>query len=156
MPVIRVARNFLAHVPGLVRHGSKPARELAAAPTLAEGLATHLRPYEHALAYPPHHAFLGSLDPDALRERERPWFLAREPAPRWQSHGELMPEAELYGLLRIMDAFELVGLDATFTREVRRALSDHPLLGKADLERLGDGHPESVIEERRSCGGRVI
>ncbi len=156
MPVVRIARNFLAHVPGLVQHGSKPARELATTPSLAERLATHLRPYEHALAYPPHQAFLGSLDPDTLRERQRPWFLASEPVPRWQPHGELMPEAELYGLLRIVDAFELVGLDATFTREVRRALSDHPLLGKADLERLGDGHPASVIEDRLSSPGVAL
>jgi len=82
MPVIRVARNFLAHVPGLVRHGSKPARELATTPGLAERLASHLRPYQHALAYPPNRAFLGSLDPDALRALERPWFPAREAAPR--------------------------------------------------------------------------
>ena len=67
-----------------------------------------------------------------------------------------MPEAELYGLLRIMDAFELVGLDATFTREVRRALSDHPLVGKADLERLGDGHPTSVIEDRLARPGVAL
>ena len=156
MPVVRIARNFLAHVPGLVPHGSKPARELATTPSLAERLTAHLRPYEHALAYPPHHAFLGSLEPDALLKRERPWFLAREPLPRWQPHGELMPEAELYGLLRIMDAFELVGLDATFTREVRRALSDHPLVGKADLERLGDGHPTSVIEDRLARPGVAL
>ena len=156
MPVVRVARNFLAHVPGLVRHGSKPARELMATPSLADRLAVHLRPYEHALAYPPHRAFLGSLDPDALRERERPWFLATETAPRRQPHGELMPETELYGLLRIMDAFELVGLDATFTREVRRALSEHPLLGKPDLERLGDGHPTSVIEDRLATPGVAL
>src|SRR5262245_29258275 len=115
MPVVRMARNFLAHAPGLVRHGSKPARALATTPGLAERWPAHLRSYERALAYPPHHAFLGSLDPDALRKRDRPWFLTTEPAVRRQPHGELMPEAELYGLLRIMDAFELVALDAAFT-----------------------------------------
>jgi glycine/sarcosine/betaine reductase complex component C subunit beta len=156
MPVVRVARNFLAHVPGLVRHGSKPTRELATTPSLAERLAAHLRLYEHALAYPPHHAFLGSLDPDALRAIERPWFLATGSAPRWQPHGELMPEPEFYGLLRIMDAFDLVELDATFTREVRLALTDHPLVGKADLERLGDGHPAHVLEERLASPGVAV
>lgn len=148
MPVMRMARNFMAHVPGLVPHGSKPARELATTPDLAAPLAAHLRPYEHALAYPPHRAFLGSLDPDLLREWERPWFRAREPAVRRQPHGELMPETEFYGLLRIVDAFDLVALDAAFTGEVRRALAEDPLVGKADLERLGDGHPRPVIEER--------
>jgi betaine reductase len=156
MPVIRIARNFLAHAPGLVRHGSKPARELVKMPGLVEWLPAHLRPYERALAYPPHHAFLGSLDPDALRERERPWFQATEPAARWQPHGELMPETELYGLLRVVDAFELVTLESAFTREVRRALSDHPLVGKADLERLGDGAPADVIEDRLASPGHAV
>ena len=155
-PVIPMARNLLAHAPGLVRHGSKPARELAATPELAERWPRHLRPYERALAYPPHHAFLGSLDPDALRERERPWFLATEPMPRRQPHGELLPEAELYGLLRIMDDFELVALDAGFTREARHALSAHPLVSPEDLERLGSGHPASAIEERLATPGLAV
>jgi hypothetical protein len=156
MPVIRIARNFLAHVPGLVRHGSKPARELATTPGLADRLASHLRPYAAALAYPPHHAFLGGLDPDALRGRARPWFRAEEPAPRWQPHGELMPEGELYGWLRIVDGFELVALDGAFTREVRQALAEHPLVEKADLDRLGDGHPASAIEERLASPGAAL
>jgi betaine reductase len=155
-PVIRMARSFLAHVPGLVGHGSKPARELAATPGLAERLGAHLRPYAHALAYPPHRAFLGSLDPDALRAMARPWFVARDPAPRWQPHGELMPEAELYGLLRITDAFDLVALEATFTGEVRRALAGHPLLAKADLDRLGDGQPAGAIEARLRTPGLAL
>jgi glycine/sarcosine/betaine reductase complex component C subunit beta len=147
-PVVRIARSFLAHTPGLVRHGSKPARELAAAPELAERLVAHLRPYEHALAYPPHQAFLGSLDPDALRGMARPWFAARDPGPRRQPHGELMPETELFGLLRVADAFDLVALEAGFAREARRALADHPLVPKADLDRLGDGEPASGLEAR--------
>jgi betaine reductase len=155
-PVIRIARGFLAHVPGLVRHGSKPTRELVATPGLAERLGAHLRPYAHALAYPPHRAFLGSLDPDELRAMARPWFLTRDPAPRWQPHGELMPEAELYGLLRITDAFDLVTLEAAFTGEVRRALADHPLLARTDLDRLGDGQPASAIDARLRTPGLAL
>jgi glycine/sarcosine/betaine reductase complex component C subunit beta len=147
-PVVRIARSFLAHTPGLVRHGSKPARELAASPALATRLVAHLRPYAHALAYPPHRAFLGSLAPDALRAIERPWFAARDAGPRWQPHGELMPETELYGLLRIVDAFDLVALEAAFARDVRSALAQHPLLAGADLDRLGEGQPASALEAR--------
>jgi betaine reductase len=153
LPVIRIARSFLAHAPGLVRHGSKPARELEAEPALAARLVAHLRPYEHALAYPPHRAFLGSLDPEALRGMARPWFAARDPGPRRQPHGELMPEMELYGLLRIVDAFDLVALEASFTREVRRALGEHPLLAKTDLDRLGGGEPASALEARLAGSG---
>ena len=65
----------LAHAPDLVRHGSKPARELdAARDGLLEQLTASLRTYEEALAYPPHQVVLGNLRPDALWEFERPWW----------------------------------------------------------------------------------
>src|SRR5262245_26181649 len=64
--VVRGARMLLAHAPGLVRHGSKPARELARDPCLLDRLSAGLRSYEAAAAYPPNRVFLGSLALDAL------------------------------------------------------------------------------------------
>ena len=37
-PVVRDVRFFLAHTPGLVRHGSKPSREIAKEPALWDTL----------------------------------------------------------------------------------------------------------------------
>ena len=51
--VVKSVRYFLAHAPGLVRHGSKPLREIARQPELWERMRGHLRSYEAALAYPP-------------------------------------------------------------------------------------------------------
>ncbi len=42
-PVIKAVRYFLAHTPGLVRHGSKPSRELAKSPGLLDEITGHLR-----------------------------------------------------------------------------------------------------------------
>jgi len=65
----------LAHAPDLVRHGSKPARELAAdRDGLLARISGALRSYDDALAYAPHQVFLGNLRPDALWEIERPWW----------------------------------------------------------------------------------
>ena len=47
-PVIRSVRFFLAHTPGLVPHGSKPARDALADPALRERIAAALRPYAAA------------------------------------------------------------------------------------------------------------
>jgi betaine reductase len=150
-PVIRGVRFFLAHTPGLVRYGSKPSRDIARDATIADTIATHLRSYEAAVAYPPNRAFLGHLHPDTLATMPQPWFANEAPGTRWGAHGEIMPEEEFYGVLKICDAFDLVHLEAGFVEEARAALATHPLLTVADLERLGTGFPEADIVTQ--CGG---
>ena len=152
-PVIRGVRFFLAHTPGLVRYGSKPSRDMARDATIAMAIGTHLRSYEAAVAYPPNRAFLGHIHPDALTSIPKPWFTSDGPGARWGAHGELMPEEEFYGLLKISDVFELVRLEVGFVEEVRTALAAHPLLTAADLERLGVGVPEADIVAQ--CGGTM-
>lgn len=152
-PVIRGVRFFLAHTPGLVRYGSKPSRDLARDAALAEELRSHLRSYEAAAAYPPNRAFLGHMHPDALAAIPQPWFASEAPGTRWGAHGEIMPEEEFYGLLKICDAFDLVHLEAGFVEEARAALAAHPLLTPADLERLGTGFSEADIIAQ--CSGSL-
>lgn len=152
-PVIRGVRFFLAHTPGLVCYGSKPSRDIARDATVAAAIGSHLRSYEAAVAYPPNRAFLGHIHPDALASLPKPWFTSDGPGIRWGAHGELMPEEEFYGLLKICDVFELVRLEAGFVEAVRTALAAHPLLTAADVERLGVGVPEADIVAQ--CGGNM-
>jgi hypothetical protein len=144
-PVIRGVRFFLAHVPGLVRYGSKPSRDIVREPAVAESIHAKLRSFEAAVAYPPNRAFLGHVHPDALASLGKPWFEYTTPVERWGPHGEMMPEEEFYGLLKICDVFELINLEAGFVQEVRPALQAHPLLTPADLERLGAGVSEADL-----------
>ena len=152
-PVIRGVRFFLAHTPGLVRYGSKPSRDIARDATIADVIAAHLRSYEAAMAYPPNRAFLGHMHPDALAAIPQPWFGSAAPGTRWGAHGEIMPEEEFYGVLKICDAFDLMHLEAGFVEEVRTALALHPLLTPADLKRLGTGFPEADIATQ--CRGSM-
>jgi glycine/sarcosine/betaine reductase complex component C subunit beta len=102
----------LAHAPDLVRHGSKPTREIAAARDgLLERIAAALRPFDAAAGYPPHQVFIGNLRPDALWERERPWW--REPVEpkREGAFGVFIDEAELYRRMSEADQFQLFRLD---------------------------------------------
>jgi betaine reductase len=144
-PVVRGVRFFLAHAPGLVRYGSKPSRDIARDPTVTDAIGTHLRSYEAAAAYPPNQTFLGHMHPNTLASLRKPWFESTTQAIRWGPHGEIMPEEEFYGLLKICDAFDLVRLEASFVQQVRSALAAHPLLTSHDLERLGNGVPEGDI-----------
>ncbi len=138
-PVIRGVRFFLAHGPGLIRYGSKPSRDIARDAGLLEAIRGQTRDYAAAVAYPPNRVFLGALHPDALGELERPWFEHTGGGERWGPHGELMPQEEFYGVLKLCDEARLVTLERDLTERVREALSHHPLIAPSDLERLGEG-----------------
>jgi betaine reductase len=144
-PVIAGVRYFLAHTPGLVRYGSKPTREIANNPALLQEMSAHLRSYEAAVAYPPHRVFLGALYPDDLRSYAKPWFKVTGEGNRWGAHGEIMPEEEFYGILKICDQSDLVWLEEAFSSTVRAALAQHPSITATELERLDTGFPYARI-----------
>jgi len=168
LPVIRGVRFLLAHAPGLVRHGSKPARDIAAqdathdaapggdAHALERRIAAHLRNFPAAVAYPPNRVLIGALHPDALAGLPRPWHVrsdgdgaGRDPAPLRQGpHGEIVPEGEFLAWLKIADAAELVSLAQDFVREVRPALERHALATPEHLARLGAGVSEAELRAR--------
>ena len=155
-PVIKAVRYQLVHAPGLVRHGSKPSRELAKHHSLLEELTSHLRSYEETLAYPPNRVFLGDMLPEGLLRIERPWFRANGDGSRWLPFGEIMPEEELYGLLKVADAFDLVALEEGFAARCRESLSGHKLVRDEELQALSEGRPYSAIEEEASDTGKSL
>ncbi|HWP60914.1 MAG TPA: glycine/sarcosine/betaine reductase complex component C subunit beta [Candidatus Acidoferrales bacterium] len=142
-PVIKGARYFLAHTPGLVAYGSKPAREIARAPALAESIRARLRSYEDALSYPPNQVFLGAIDPDELSSMSRPWFLVKKEPRRRHPHGEIMPEEEFYAFMKHCDSAGLLWLEEEFLRTAGQRLQAHPLIKQTDP---GGGKPFSTIE----------
>ncbi len=73
-PVVKAVTYFLAHVPSMIRHGSKPSRDIPESPTLLENVLSHLNPFEEAVAYPPNQVFIGNLDPDDLLDIPTPWY----------------------------------------------------------------------------------
>ncbi|MDI7258467.1 MAG: glycine reductase [Thermodesulfobacteriota bacterium] len=149
-PVVKEATYFLAHVPGMVRHGSKPSREIAKEPSLLKPVLDHLWPFEKAVAYPPNQVFIGNLDPDDLTHKiPPPWYQHLLPdASRWGPFGEIMPEEEFYGMIKICDEFDLFLLEEHFLQEVVSKLKNHPLITPQDLQRLGKGVSQSQIEKK--------
>ncbi len=112
MPVVKGVSYFLAHVPGMIRHESKPSREIGYEPSLLTPVLSHLRTFDEAVAYPPHQIFIGNLDPDDLLKTPTPWYQHPVPdASRWGTFGEIMPEEEFYGIMKICDEFELILLE---------------------------------------------
>ncbi len=74
MPVVKGVSYFLAHVPSMVRHGSKPSREIQKDLSLLQQIVKGLENFEQAVAYPPNQVFIGNLDPDELLHMPSPWY----------------------------------------------------------------------------------
>jgi len=154
IPVVKGASYFLAHVPSMIRHGSKPSREIAKDPSLLTPILHHLEIFDQAVAYPPNQVFIGNLDPDDLLHNiPRPWYQKPIPnASRWGPFGEIMPEEEFYGMMKICDEFELLLLEEGFLQGVALQLRKHPLIGPEDLEKLGKGASLQQIKKKLSEG----
>jgi betaine reductase len=153
-PVLKGAACLLAHTPGLVRHGSKPSREL---PPPSEPLPAEyrraLRAYPAAVAYAPNQTFVGNLPPDALSGLPQPWW--RHPSEAAQvdgPYGAILPEALFLGWLKAADVFDLVQLADDFIAQIGPALAAHRLSGPDDADRLGRGVPEGEIAARVAAG----
>ena len=154
-PVVKGAQFFLAHTPGLVRHGSKPLREIAHDPALLPRLRAHLRTYSDAVAYAPHQVLLGNLRPDELASLPAPWYanLLGE-APAAGPHGNLVDEVQFLGLLRAADDFKLLQLEDSAAAAARAALQGYSLVTPGDLAKV-QGQPESSIAARLQRSGAL-
>ena len=109
---IHACSMVLAHAPDLVRHGSKPTRELAAdSDGLLSSITGALRTYDDALGYPPNQVLIGNLRPDALWEVERPWWRHPVDARSEGPYGVIVDQAELYRRMEEADSFGLFKLD---------------------------------------------
>jgi len=133
-PVLKGASYALIQANDMVLHqGSTQTNERHLAPGsdyLAE-LPKRLRSFESAVNYPPNQVYIGNLPPSALNDIPRPWY---ENAPktaqgRIGKHGEIMPQDEFLGLIKIVDVFDLVLLEERFARDVSEKLQAHPAIG---------------------------
>lgn len=61
IPVVKGVSYLLGHVPNMIRHGSKPSREIAKDPSLLNRILKHLHPYPKAVAYPHNQIFIAAV-----------------------------------------------------------------------------------------------
>lgn len=148
-PVIKGVSYFLGHVPGMIRHGSKPAREIGKNPNLLGPILNHLQTFDQAEGYPPNQVFIGNLSPEDLNSLPTPWY--RNPFPdasRWGSFGEIMPEEEFLGVMKICDEFNLILLEEEFLLDAVSRLKAHPLINEGDIQKLNKSYGLDDIEEK--------
>src|SRR6185436_798954 len=108
----------LAHVPDLVRYGSKPLREIRANPALGNELKQKLRDFGAAVAYPPHQAYIGNIAPERLSDLPKPWYEKLiEGATSEGRFGDVVEQNRFYILLAAADQFDLVSLENGWFRD---------------------------------------
>ncbi len=141
-PVLKKASYILVNTPDMVIHNGTTQtleRETNHNSEYLENLKNHLRPFEEVVAYAPNQTYIGNLTPEQLGEMPRPWFGKNvDNSNRFGKFGEIMPQDEFYGLMKISDVFDLVILESTFAEEVKEKLSKHPLIAEKAEKIVGD------------------
>ena len=146
--VIKEVSYVMVHVPDFVRYGSKPSRDIPENDDLLKEIHGHLRSYGEVIRYAPHQVFIGNKHPDELNTIPKPWY--EHPVrdgKRNGPFGEIMPEDEFYGWMKIADDFDLLWLDPDFVDQVRDKFAAHPLIGDLQVQKLGEGKPPGKIKD---------
>lgn len=146
-PVIKKAAYVLVNTPDMILHNGTTQtleRETNPESEYLKGIPNHLRSFEDVVSYAPNQTYIGNMTPEELSERKRPWYDEKvEGLSRFGKFGEIMPQDEFYGLMKISDVFDLVLLEKNFTEAVRQKFKSHAVLKiKADELKEGIDLPE--------------
>jgi betaine reductase len=146
--VIKEVGYVLVNVPDFVQYGSKPSRDIPGDNGLLKQIRSHIRSYEEVVNYPPHQVFIGNKHPDELNDIPKPWY--DHPIQNGKRHGpfgEIMPEEEFYGWMKIADDFDLLWVDPDFIDQIRDKFASHPFISEFQVKKLGTGKPIEKIKE---------
>ena len=157
--VIKKAAYALVNTPDMVLHNGTTVMTEKIQNPESEYLKTlkdNLRSYDQVVGYAPNQVYIGGMTPEELEAMPKPWFTTNvENANRFGKFGEIMPQDEFYGLMKICDAFGLVLLEKSFNEEVKAKLAAHKLFAaKADLLKEGEdiAKIESLVKEHGAEG----
>ena len=158
-PVIKGAAYGLIHAGDmLVHHGTTQSMERmknARSGHLVK-LPEHIRSFAQVVAYPPNQVYIGNMAPDELRAVPRPWYQqAGAGQSRDGKFGEIIPEDEFIGLMKMTDAFELVILEEQFQLGVKDKIVAHPILGTLKDSNKLDKNPGTATEIQKLVAEHV-
>lgn len=154
--VIKEASYIIAHVPDFVQYGSKPFRDIEDNPDVKKKLDSHLWSYEDVLNYVPHQVYIGNMDPEELHNVPKPWYEhLLSDGKRNGPFGEIMPEDEFYGWMKVADEFDLLWLEPQFIEQIKGKFASHPFVKEAWVKKLGQGKALEKIKEMIEQGNAL-
>lgn len=145
--VLKGASYFLAHTPDMVIHNGTTQttqRKMDPDSSYLKEIGKSLRDYETCVAYPPNQVYIGNMTPEALAALPMPWYDQRVEVKRQGTFGEIMPEDEFIGMMKICDVFDLVKLNESFGKAIKAKLEAHPLVDNSTL--AGFDKPAAAAE----------
>ena len=149
--VAKAAGYVLVHTPDMILHnGTTQTTEKIINPEseYLKQVPEHIRSYEDVVNYAPNQTYIGNMTPEELRGIDLPWFDKKlDNADRYGRFGEIMPQVEFLGLLKMSDAFDLVLLEPNIVGDIREKLSAHKCFTDEDVARIKDGVDISEIEK---------
>ena len=157
-PVIAACSYCLAHVPDLVRYGSKPSREIAKDAVFHSKLTAALRSFQQAVSYPPNQTFIGNLTPEDLADLPRPWFDTQHGTsvglPATGPFGEVVSQEIFFSALKQADVLHppLVDFDDEAAHKLHAELCDHRVFGRLANEACWKPAATSVLQSEVEAG----
>ncbi|WMM25795.1 glycine/sarcosine/betaine reductase complex component C subunit beta [Tissierella sp. MB52-C2] len=149
--VVKGTSYVLVHTPDMIIHnGTTQTTEKHLNPNseYLKAIPNHIRTFEEAVNYMPNQVYIGNHKPAELKTIEQPWYDKDvADAKRDGKFGEIMPQDEFLGLIKIVDVFDLVLLSKEFTAEVKPKLEAHPLIKDEFVAKLKEGHDIADIEK---------
>ncbi len=147
-PVIKKASYILAHTPDLVLHaGTTQTTEMQINKDseYLKKVPMNLRSFDEVVKYAPNQTYIGNITPDDLALIKRPWYNENyENGERFGKFGEIIPQDEFYGLMKVCDAFDLVTLEKEFSNRIKEKYSNHPLL-KVYVDKIKEGEDKAKL-----------
>ncbi len=133
--VVKAASYTLAHTPDFIPFGSTPTTAKARNDRdYFESLKSGLRSFDEVVNYPPNQCYIGNITPQQLGEMPQPWYQNASAAERTGRFGDILPQEELFALLKASDAFDLVALTPEFIASANPKLAAHPQLKRYTLD----------------------
>lgn len=156
--VVKAAGYSLMHTRDMIIHnGTTQTTERISNPDseYLKNIRESLRTYEDVVNYLPNQVYVGNITPEELKGYDQPWYDKEAPnGDRQGKFGEIMPQDEFLGMVKIVDVFDLVKLTKEFTADVKEKLENHPLVSDEHVARLKEGDDlediEKAIDEREA------
>ncbi|QGT99886.1 Glycine/sarcosine/betaine reductase component C chain 1 [Candidatus Syntrophocurvum alkaliphilum] len=149
-PVIKAASYVLVHAPSImINNGTTLTMERAQNPhsKFLIDINNHIRDFDTAVGYAPNQVYIGNLPPEQLEEVSKPCYENSVSNNKDGKFGEIIDEAEFYGLIKLADSFNLVELSEEFSPKVLEKLNARELFSKKRLSVLEKSKPIAEIEE---------
>lgn len=149
--VVKGSGYVLVHTPDMIIHNGTTQtseRKVNSESEYLKKLPEFLRSYDEVVSYPANQTYIGNITPSDLSKYDFPWYDKKvENADRYGKFGEIMPQDEFIGLMKIVDVFDLVKLNKEFIELVKEKLQKHPLISDELIAQLKDGDEMSDINK---------